>query len=143
MKILGFVAAAMVIAAPAAAKEITVKMLNKGAEGAMVFEPAFIKAAPGDTVKFLATNPGHNAQTIPGMLPAGEAEQKGAMGKEFVLKVGKPGIYGIKCLPHASMGMVAVVQAGNGPSANLAEAKAVKLPPLATKRMTAYLAQAK
>jgi pseudoazurin len=142
MKFLGFAAAALVIAAPAAAKEITVKMLNKGAEGAMVFEPAFIKAAPGDTVKFIATNPGHNAQTIPGMLPAGEVEQKGAMGKDFILKVGKPGIYGIKCLPHFSMGMVAVVQAGNGPSPNLAAAKAVKLPPLATKRMTAYLAQA-
>lgn len=143
MKILGFVAAALVIAAPAAAKEITVKMLNKGAEGAMVFEPGFVKAAPGDTVKFVATNPGHNAQTIPGFLPAGEAEQKGAMGKDFVLKVGKPGLYGIKCLPHFSMGMVALVQVGNGPSANLAAAKAVKLSPLATKRMTAYLAKSK
>lgn len=143
MKLLGFVAAALVIAAPAAAKEITVKMLNKGAEGAMVFEPGFIKAAPGDTVKFVAANPGHNAQTIAGLLPAGEAEQKGAMGKDFVLKVAKPGLYGIKCLPHFSMGMVALVQVGNGPSTNLAAAKAVKLSPLATKRMTAYLAQAK
>lgn len=143
MKFLGFVAAALVIAAPAAAKEITVQMLNKGKEGAMVFEPGFIKAAPGDTVKFVATNPGHNAQTIPGMLPAGEAEQKGQMGKDFILKVGKPGVYGIKCLPHFSMGMVALVQVGNGPSANLAAAKGVKLSPLATKRMTAYLAQAK
>jgi pseudoazurin len=134
---------AVVAAAPVAAKEITVKMLNKGQEGAMVFEPAFIKAAPGDTVKFIAANPGHNAQTIPGLLPAGEAEQKGQMGKDFVLKTGKPGLYGIKCLPHASMGMVALVQVGNGPSANLAAAKAVKLPPLATKRMAAYLAQAK
>jgi pseudoazurin len=134
---------AALAAAPVAAKEITVKMLNKGQEGAMVFEPAFIKAAPGDTVKFIAANPGHNAQTIPGLLPAGEAEQKGAMGKDFVLKTGKPGLYGIKCLPHASMGMVALVQVGNGPSANLAAAKAVKLPPLATKRMAAYLAQAK
>jgi pseudoazurin len=134
---------AALAAAPVAAKEITVQMLNKGKEGAMVFEPGFVKAAPGDTIKFVATNPGHNAQTIPGLLPAGEAEQKGAMGKDFVLKAGKPGVYGIKCLPHASMGMVALVQVGNGPSANLAAAKAVKLPPLATKRMAAYLAQAK
>jgi hypothetical protein len=41
------------------------------------------------------------------------------------------------------MGMVALVQVGNGPSANLAAAKAVKLPPLATKRMATYFAQAK
>lgn len=143
MKILGFVAAALVIAAPAAAKEFTVKMLNKGKEGAMVYEPAFVKVAPGDTVKFVATSPGHNAQTIAGFLPAGEAEQKGAMSKDFVFKAGQPGVYGIKCLPHFFMGMVALVQVGNGPSANLAAAKAVKLPPLATKRMVAYLAQAK
>ncbi len=143
MKFLGFAVVAMMVAAPVAAKEITVQMLNKGKEGAMVFEPGFIKAAPGDTIKFVATNPGHNAQTIPGLLPAGEAEQKGQMGKDFVLKAGKPGLYGIKCLPHFSMGMVALVQVGNGPSANLAAAKAVKLSPLATKRMAAYLAQAK
>ncbi|WP_310496422.1 pseudoazurin [Sandarakinorhabdus sp.] len=145
MKVLGFaMVAAALVAVPAAAKEITVKMLNVGTDKTpMVFEPAFVKAAPGDTVKFVATNPGHNAQTIAGFLPAGEAEQKGAMGKTFVLKVTKPGLYGIKCLPHQSMGMVALVQVGNGPSANLAAAKAVKLPPLATKRMATYLAKAK
>jgi pseudoazurin len=135
--------AAALLAAPAWAKEHKVQMLNQGKDGAMVFEPAFIQASPGDTVKFLATNPGHNAQTIAGMLPDGEAEQKGAMGKEFVLSVKAPGVYGIKCLPHYSMGMVALVQVGKGPSANLAAAKAVKLPPLAKKRMDAYLAQAK
>jgi pseudoazurin len=140
----GLIAAAL-LAAPAAAsaKEIEVKMLNAGKEGAMVFEPAFIKANPGDTVKFVATNPGHNAQTIAGMLPDGEAEQKGAMGKDFVLTLKTPGVYGIKCLPHYSMGMVALVQVGKGASANLGAAKAVKLPPLAKKRMEAYLAQAK
>ena len=131
------------MAAPVLAKEHQVKMLNQGKDGAVVFEPAVVKAMPGDTVKFLATNPGHNAQTIAGMLPDGEAEQKGAMGKEFVLTVKSPGLYGIKCLPHYSMGMVAVVQVGKGPSANLAAAQGVKLPPLARKRMDAYLAQVK
>lgn len=134
---------AALAAAPLLAREHQVRMLNQGKEGAMVFEPAFILASPGDTVKFLATNPGHNAQTIAGMLPDGEAEQKGAMGKEFVLSVKAPGVYGIKCLPHYSMGMVALVQVGKGPSANLATAKGVKLPPLAKKRMDAYLAEAK
>lgn len=143
MRIAVLLLAASVIAAPACAREHQVRMLNQGKEGAMVFEPAVIKAMPGDTVKFLATNPGHNAQTIAGMLPDGEAEQKGAMGKEFVLSVNAPGIYGIKCLPHYSMGMVAVVQVGKGASANLAAAQGVKLPPLAKKRMDAYLAQVK
>src|SRR5687768_4999552 len=51
-------------ATPALAREHQVKMLNKGSDGSlMVFEPAFIKVAPGDTVKFLATQKGHNAES--------------------------------------------------------------------------------
>lgn len=136
------IAAILLTGTPLAAREHVVAMLNEGKDGAMVFEPGFIKAMPGDTVKFVATNPGHNAQTIAGMLPDGEAEQKGAMGKDYTLTLRTPGLYGIKCLPHASMGMVALVQVGKGPSANLEAAKAVKLPPLAKKRMDVWLAAA-
>ena len=131
------------LATPAFAKSITVHMKNMGTAGAMVFEPAFVKAMPGDTVHFVPTDPGHNAETIATMLPAGVAPTKGAMNKEFVLEATTPGVYGIKCLPHYSMGMVALVQVGNGPSANLAAAKAVKLAPFAAKRMTPLLEQAK
>ena len=60
----------MTMAGGALAAEVEVKMLNKGVEGAMVFEPALVKVAPGDTVKFVATDKGHNAETIKGMLPA-------------------------------------------------------------------------
>ncbi len=134
---------ALIASSPAAAKELVVKMKNQGAAGAMVFEPAFVKAQPGDTVRFVPTDPSHNAETIPTMLPAGVLPSKGAMNKEFVLTVRTPGVYGIKCLPHYSMGMVALVQVGNGPSPNLAAARAVKLPPFAAKRMTPMLAQAK
>lgn len=131
------------IATPALAKDVIVHMKNQGAAGAMVFEPAFVKAMPGDTIHFMPTDPAHNAETISTMLPAGVAPSKGIMNKEFTLKVTTPGVYGIKCQPHYSMGMVALVQVGNGPSANLAAAKAVKLAPFAAKRMTPLLAQAK
>ncbi|MFW2852666.1 pseudoazurin [Sphingomonas sp. TX0543] len=136
-------ALAAIVATPAAAKDVIVHMKNTGAAGAMVFEPAFVIAAPGDTVRFLPSDPSHNAETIPTMLPAGVAPTKGEINKEFVLKVTTPGIYGIKCQPHFPMGMVALVQVGNGPSANLAAAKAVKLPPFAAKRMTPLLEKAK
>lgn len=142
--LIGACAAALSLAAaPASAKEIVVHMKNQGAAGAMVFEPAFVKAQPGDTVRFLPSDPSHNAETIPTMLPAGVAPSKGQMNKEFVLPVKAPGLYGIKCMPHYSMGMVALIQVGNGPSANLSAARAVKLPPFAAKRMTPMLAQAK
>ena len=134
---------AMASAMPAAAKDITVHMKNKGADGAMVFEPSFVKAAPGDVIHFQPTDPSHNAETISTMLPAGATPMKGAMNKEAVLTVSKPGLYGIKCMPHYSMGMVALVQVGKPTAANVTAAKAVKLPPFAAKRMNAALAQVK
>jgi pseudoazurin len=134
---------AMASAMPAAAKDITVHMKNKGADGAMVFEPSFVKAAPGDVIHFQPTDPSHNAETMSTMLPAGATTMKGAMNKEAVLTVSKPGLYGIKCMPHYSMGMVALVQVGKPTAADVTAAKAVKLPPFAAKRMNAALAQVK
>jgi plastocyanin len=61
----------------ASAKEIVVHMKNTGAEGAMVFEPSFVKAAPGDVVHFEPTDAAHNAETIPSLLPAGATAFKG------------------------------------------------------------------
>ena len=138
-------AVALLALAPlsAQARDIIVHMKNQGADGAMVFEPSFVKAAVGDTIRFQPTNPSHNAETMANMLPAGATPMKGAMNKEAVLTVAKPGLYGIKCMPHYSMGMVALVQVGKVTPADLAAAKAVKLPPFAAKRMTAALAKVK
>ncbi len=101
-----------------------VKMLNKGAKGEMVFEPDLIVAAPGDTVTFVPTNPGHLAETIKGMIPDGAESFKGKAGKPVTMTVTKEGVYGIKCMPHYSMGMVALVVAGK--PTNLDAAKKVK-----------------
>jgi pseudoazurin len=117
---------------PAPAKDIIVQMKTTGAEGSMVFEPAVVQAKVGDRVRFVPTHPSHNAETIPAIWPTGQAPIKGALNKEVVLVVRAPGIYGIKCLPHYSMGMVALVVAGKS---NLVAARAAKLPPLAIKRL--------
>jgi plastocyanin len=50
-------------AMPAMAANFEVRMLNKGEAGAMVFEPALTKVAVGDTVTFVPTDKGHDAQT--------------------------------------------------------------------------------
>lgn len=126
---------------PAQAKDIVVHMKNMGKDGAMVFEPALIKAKVGDRIVFNPTDPSHNAETLPTMLPAGATPMKGALNKEVSMTVDTPGLYGIKCMPHYSMGMVALVQVGKPTPADIAAAKAVKLPPLAAKRMAAMLAQ--
>ena len=116
----------MTMAGGALAAEVEVKMLNKGAEGAMVFEPALVKVAPGDTVKFVATDKGHNAETIKGMLPADATPFLGKNGDDVAVTFDKPGIYGIKCLPHYGMGMVAMVVVGTPD--NVDAAKAVPQP---------------
>jgi len=80
------IAVAPAPAAPApAGRIITVHMKDMGAEGAMVFEPGFVKANVGDTIRFVPQNAMHNAETIASILPAGVAPSAGGMGKQFDL----------------------------------------------------------
>ena len=118
---------AIAAASPAIAKDVQVKMLNKGNGRTMVFSPEVVKVAPGDTVTFVATDPSHNAESIGGMIPAGAATFKGKMNQNLTVKFTKPGVYGYKCLPHYGMGMVGVVVVGNGKD-NLAAAQKVSHP---------------
>ena len=110
----------------AAAAEVEIKMLDKGTEGVMVFEPALVKIEPGDTVKFVAANKGHNVESIKTMIPADAAPFAGKMNEDATVSFDKPGVYGVKCLPHYAMGMVALIVVGT-PS-NLDEARAVTHP---------------
>jgi len=116
-------AAGLVLAGGAQAAEVEVKLLNKGSEGVMVFEPALVKIAPGDTVKFTSTDKGHNAESIKGMLPEGAAPFVGKNNEDIAVKFDQEGVYGIKCLPHYGMGMVALVVVGK--PGNVDQAKAV------------------
>ena len=75
--------AAVVFAGAAGAAELEVRMLNKGAKGTMVFEPDLIVAAPGDTIRFVPTDKGHNVETIKGMLPEGAEPFKSKFNEEF------------------------------------------------------------
>ena len=116
--------AAVIFAGAAGAAEVEIKMLNKGEKGAMVFEPNFVSVAPGDTIRFVPTDKGHNAETIKGMIPDGAEAFKSKFNEEITVTLDKEGIYGVKCAPHYGMGMVALIEVGQ--PANLEEAKAVK-----------------
>jgi len=95
------------------AAEHIIEMRNKDDAGnLMVFVPGFVKAEVGDTIKFVPTDKGHNAQSVPNIWPADVPEVKGAFSKEVVFKAEKDGLYVFKCLPHYGMGMVALVQVG-------------------------------
>lgn len=138
-KVLAAAALLTMVAAPAMAANFDVQMLNKGEAGTMVFEPALIQVQPGDTVTFLPTDKGHNAETIKDMLPEGVEAFKGTMGKEIVVTFTEAGAYGIKCAPHLGMGMVALVVVGEDP-ANLEAVKEVKVPNKAKERFEAIFA---
>ena len=112
------------MAGSAGAETFEVRMLNRGETGVMVFEPAHVKAAPGDVIHFVATDAGHNVESIDGMLPDGAAAFKSPLGEDFSLTVAAEGLYGVKCTPHYTLGMVALIEVGA--PANLDEVRAVK-----------------
>ena len=124
MKKTSFILAAcatLFAASTAFAADIIVKQLNTGKDGAMVFEPAFVKAAVGDTIIFQATEKGAH-QSVSLLVPAGAKAWSGPMDADFKVKVEKEGVYLYACTPHKAMGMVGVIQVGK--PVNLADAKA-------------------
>jgi pseudoazurin len=137
--VLAATVAALVIAGGAQAADHEVQMLNKGDKGAMVFQPDYIQAAPGDTVTFVPTDKSHDAESIKGMLPEGVEPFKGKMSEKITVTVNAEGVYGVKCTPHYGMGMVALIVVGK--PVNLEEAKAVKHPGKAKKVFADVLAQ--
>ena len=145
MRFIGIVCAAFVAlfaAGAASAAEIKVEMLNrdKAANLSNVFKPILVKVAVGDTVKWVATNPGHNVEFVQGGVPGGGAPFKSGYQKEVTFKCEKPGIYLYKCSPHLGLGMVGLVVVG-GDKGNLAAVKAAYVPPLAKKRLESVFAQ--
>ena len=133
-------AAAFGLAGTAFAADHQVQMLNKGKNGAMVFQPDYIEAAPGDTVTFVPTDKGHNAESIKGLIPDGAEPFKGKINQEVKVTLEKEGLYGVKCTPHYGMGMIALIKVGT--NANADAAKAVKHPGKAKAKMDELIAQA-
>ncbi len=130
-----------VLAAPALAENIEVHMLNKGAEGAMVFEPAYIKANPGDTITFVPVDKGHNVESIKDMIPEGAEKFKSKINENYVLTVNQPGAYLVKCTPHYAMGMIALIAVGDNP-ANLDQIVSAKKPKVVQQRLEKVVASA-
>jgi pseudoazurin len=102
----------------------------------MVFEPAVVQIQPGDSVRFVPVDPGHNAESIKGMIPEGATPFKGGIGKELVVTFEQEGLYGYDCMPHYGMGMVGLVIVGKA-DANLDAARDVKQPKKAAARFEA------
>jgi pseudoazurin len=74
------------------------------------------------------------------MLPDGATAIDGQISQDVKVTFTVPGVYGIRCVPHFALGMVALVVVGDHP-ANLDAAKAVQLPALAKQRLDPLWAQ--
>ena len=101
----------LLAAASAHAAEHEVKMLDIGSDKAtMVFEPAVLKIAPGDTVTFIPTNKGHNVESK--VIPEGAEAFKSELDEKYSVKLEKEGVYVYVCPPHSMMNMAGVIQVG-------------------------------
>lgn len=116
-----------------------VRMLNRNDKGPMPFEPDYLVIRPGDSVKFIAASPGHNAATIDGMIPGDGERFVGRINEEIEVTLTQEGIWGIRCSPHYTMGMVMLIQVGDTPAtkADLPD----DLPPAARERMLDIIAR--
>ena len=144
MKKIATLVTSVLLATGVFAAEHQIKMLNSGKDGIMVFEPGFVKAAKGDTVKFIKTDPSHNSSSF--FTPKGAAAWKGKMDEEIVVKLEAEGIYMYQCDPHKPMAMVGVIQVGK--AGNLEDAKKEAATyssslPMNKDRLSKYLDQAK
>ena len=101
--------------------EHTVRMLNIGPGGSMVFDPPVIKVSVGDTILFKATDLSHNSASIQDMIPGGASAWAGALNQDVSVKLENEGIYVYQCDPHLVMAMVGVIQVGA--ATNLEEIK--------------------
>ena len=109
-------------------------MLDHGDDGMMMFDPELLKITPGDTVHFLATDKDHNTETIPGMIPDGASPFASQIGQDFKVTLTVPGVYGYRCSPHGSLGMVGLIVVGS--PVNEAQAKEASVPGLAPRTFT-------
>jgi pseudoazurin len=93
-----------------------IAMLNADPENRrrqMVFRPAVLRVQPGDTVRFVPVDRGHNAQSLDGMTPEGAAPFRSRINEPLELTLTVDGIYGYVCQPHATMGMMGLILCGN------------------------------
>jgi pseudoazurin len=144
MRAILFAAALLLGATPAIGAEHVVKMLNQGTDGMMVFEPGYLKVAPGDSVTFVPTDAGHNSSSA--LVPEGATGWQGTFGAPLTVKLDKEGVYVFQCDPHVMMAMVGVIQVGEAKNAAAAKTKAGAMKAgfvMAQDRLDTYLGRVK
>ncbi|WP_454685868.1 pseudoazurin [Agrobacterium leguminum] len=127
---------------PSLSAEHKILMLNYGRDGGMVFEPAYVKAEPGDTITFVPQNSSHYVQSY--AVPDGVSPWKSKLDEAFTVTVDKEGVYLYYCPPHLMMAMIGIIQVGKPVNLEAVRQKAEKLRPklvMKSERLEAALGQ--
>lgn len=119
-----------------------VQMLNRDPEtgDTMVYKPAVLQVEPGDTVRFVPTDPGHNSESTEGGIPEGAEEWSSDINEEFEITLDAEGPYAYNCRPHNTAGMVGIILVGQVDS--LDPLRELRLRGRAAQRWDDYLAEA-
>ena len=124
-----------VLGASGAVGQAMIEILEERAFPVATLYPLASSRSAGDTVRFLPTMSGHNAASVPGLLPQGAQAFKSKLNQPYEHQFSVPGVYGIQCIPHLAMGMVMVIQVGDAAPAELP----ANLPARAQARFAAQL----
>ena len=124
------------------AETVEVEMLNENDAGdRMVFGQELIRAEVGDVIRFVPTDRSHNAQSVKDALPEGQEAFKGETNNEVEYLVTETGLTAVVCLPHQSMGMVALIVVGNDVS-NAQQVLDARIPGKGKDKIAALVAEA-
>ena len=124
------------------AETIEVEMLNENDAGdRMVFGQELIRAEVGDVIRFVPTDRSHNAQSVKDALPEGQEAFEGKTNNEVEYLVTETGLTAVVCLPHQSMGMVALIVVGNDVS-NAQQVLDARIPGKGKDKIAALVAEA-
>ncbi len=138
---MAWILAALAIAPVARAAEHEVQMLSKGPAGQVNwFEPPITRAAPGDTIHFVATDKGHNSTSL--VVPEGGETWNGKLSQDVSVTLTKPGVYAFKCTPHFGLGMMGLIVVGDSTS-NLNDVENARYPGKAKTTLAELLTQLK
>jgi pseudoazurin len=128
LSLLGAAAATALLPGAARAQEggtvHEVRMLTRDPETGenQVFKPALLRIQPGDTVRFISEEPGHNSQSNDDLIPEGGETWRGRINQDVEVTLETEGTYPYYCLPHQTAGMVGLILVGDF-GKNLEEAK--------------------
>ncbi|MEM8591727.1 MAG: pseudoazurin [Pseudomonadota bacterium] len=121
-----------------------VQMLNQDPDNPrerQVYAPAVVRAMPGDTIKFISVDRGHNAQSNADWSPEGGTEWKSKINDDIEITIDVEGAYMYECQPHASAGMIGLILVGDV-SGNYEDLKGQRFRGKARQRAQAYFEMA-